>query len=150
MAADSIEPPSLSAMLLLADSAQVAEGKLFVLGGGLSILPAQPQPVSLALLLQVPWDRGEERFAWVCELLDEDGVPVLMGEVPLLVNGEFQSGRPAGWPEGVPLTVPIAINFSGLPLEPGRRYAWRLAIDGHSEPEWQTSFSVALPPLLEA
>ncbi len=146
MAAQPLEPPSLTAFLLLADSAQVADGKLFVLGGGVAILPATPQPVSLALLVHVPWDRSGERFEWVCELLDEDGLPVLMGETPLLVNGEFQAGRPNGWPEGAPLTVPIAINFSGLPLQSGRRYTWRLAVDGHTEPEWQTAFSVASPP----
>lgn len=150
MPSDAIEPPSITAMMMMADGAQVADGKLFILGGGVAILPPQPQPISLALLLQVPWDRGEETFEWVCELLDEDGVPVLVGEMPVLVNGQFHAGRPPTWPEGAPLAVPIAINFSALPLEPGRRYSWRLAVDGHSEPEWQAAFSVALPPLEQA
>lgn len=145
--ADPLTPPSITATMILADSAQVAEGKLFVLGGGIAIVPAQPQPMALALLLQVPWDRGEERLDWVCELLDEDGVPVLVGDLPVMVNGQFQAGRPAHWPEGAPLAVPIAINFSALPLQPSRRYTWRLTIDGATEPEWQTSFSVADPPL---
>lgn len=141
-----LSPPNIIASVILAESAQVAEGKLFLLGGGLAILPSQPKPISLALLLQVPWDRAEERLDWVCELLDEDGVPVLVGERPVMVNGQFQAGRPPSWPEGAPLSVPIAINFSALPLQAGRRYTWRLVIDGSTEPEWQTSFSVANPP----
>jgi hypothetical protein len=146
MATPALTPPSIFASVILAEAAQVSEGKLFLLGGGLAIIPAQPKPLSLALLIQVPWDRGDERLDWVCELLDEDGAPVLVGEVPVLVNGQFQAGRPPTWPEGAPLSVPIAINFSALPLQAGRRYTWRLAIDGATEPEWQTGFSVANPP----
>jgi len=145
--ASPLEPPSIAATMLIAEAAQVAEGKLFVLGGGLAILPAQPQPTALALLLQIPWDRAEERLEWTCELLDEDGIPVLVGDMPVLVNGQVQAGRPATWPEGVPLHVPIAINFSALPVQPGRRYTWRLAVDGTSEPAWQVSFSAAPPQI---
>jgi hypothetical protein len=140
-----LEPPTITATMLLAEAAQVSEGKLSVLGGGLAILPAQPQPTALALLVKVPWDRGEDRIEWVCELLDADGVPVMAGDRPVLVNGELQAGRPAGWPDGAPLHVPIAINFSALPVAGGRRYTWRLVMDGATEPEWETSFTAANP-----
>lgn len=146
MASAPNEPPTISATMLIAESAQVAEGKLFLLGGGIAILPPQPQPTALALLLQIPWTQSEERMDWMCELLDEDGTPVLVGDRPVQVNGQIQAGRPPTWPEGVPLHIPIAINFSALPVQAGRRYTWRLAIEGTTEPSWQVSFSAAPPP----
>ena len=42
--------------MLLADHAVVAEGKLYVNGGGWSIRPAAPTPMYLALKFDVPWD----------------------------------------------------------------------------------------------
>jgi len=145
MSPEPLDPPSISAMVLLAEAAQVSEGKLFVLGGGLAILPAQPQPTALGLLVKVPWGRAEERLDWVCELLDADGVPVIAGDRPVLVTGQLQAGRPAGWPEGAPLHVPIAINFSALPVTGGQRYTWRLSVDGATEPDWETSFTATTP-----
>ena len=43
---------------------------------------------------------------------------------------------------GVALDVPLAINFTAMPLAPGKRYTWRLAIDDNTEPEWRVVFSV--------
>lgn len=140
--ASEFDVPVVDAILLLADSAQVAEGKLFVLGGGLAAIGPQPQPVALALLIQVPWDRANLPHNWSVELLDEDGVPVLHDDVPVMVSGQFEAGRPAGLQPGTPLPVPIAINFSALPVAPGHRFLWRLAVDGTSEPAWQVGFAV--------
>jgi hypothetical protein len=129
--------------MLLADAAQVSDGKLFILGGGLQLIGANPQPIAIALLLRVPWDRANISHDWQLELLDEDGMPVMHGDMPVLVAGQFEAGRPAGWPAGTPLPVPLGITFHALPVEPGHRYTWRLAIDGTSEPSWQASFGVA-------
>jgi hypothetical protein len=134
--------------MLLADSSQVADGKLFVLGGGLTQIGPQPQPVSVALLIEVPWDRANISHDWKLELLDEDGGPVIHDDLPVLVGGTFEAGRPVGHPPGAPLGVPLAINFSLLPVEPGHAYLWRLAIDDTSESDWQVRFAVrpAQPP----
>jgi hypothetical protein len=43
---------------------------------------------------------------------------------------------------GTAIAVPLAINFTALPVEPGGRYVWRLAIDDTSEPSWVLSFRV--------
>ena len=131
--------------MLLADSAQVADGKLFVLGGGLANIGPQPQPVALALLIEVPWDRANIQHDWKLELLDEDGGPVLHDGLPVLVGGTFEAGRPAGQTPGTALGVPLAINFSALPVDPDKSYLWRLAIDDTSEPDWQRRFSVRSP-----
>ena len=79
------------------------------------------------------------------ELLDEDGMPVLHNDRPVIVGGEFEAGRPPGLAPGTPLTVPMAINFSALPARSGAAYTWRLAIDGTSEPDWRASFTVRPP-----
>ena len=132
--------------MVLADAAQVADGKLNMLGGGLRVLPARPQPLGIGLLVRVPWDRGDQVLEWSCELLDDQGLPVLVGEVPVLVKGQFSTARPNGWPEGMPLSVPIAINFTALPLQPLGRYRWRLIVDGSTEPDWETTFAVGPAP----
>lgn len=136
------ERPLVDVTLLLADAAQVADGKLYVLGGGLQVIGPQPQPLAVALLIKVPWDRANISHDWQLELLDEDGMPVMHNEMPFLIGGQFEAGRPPGWPAGTPLPVPLGINFHALPVQPGRRYTWRLAIDGTSEPTWQASFGV--------
>jgi hypothetical protein len=142
---EDFETPTVDVVMLLADSAQVADGKLYLLGGGLQLIGPQPQPVGLGLLIYVPCDRANIKHEWKLELLDEDGVPVLHNDMPVIVAGQFEAGRPPGWQPGTPMLVPLAINFSALPVQPGRRYSWRLAVDDTSEPNWQVSFSVNPP-----
>jgi hypothetical protein len=73
-------------------------------------------------------------------------MPVLANEMPVLVGGQFEAGRPAGHTPGSPLAVPLAINFSALPVAPGRTYLWRLAINDTSEPDWSIRFTVRPVP----
>ncbi len=139
-------PTTYEVTLLIADSAQVADRKLYILGGGISVLPPKPSPVAVAMIIRVPWDQANMRHSWALELLDEDYAPVMVGDRPLLVAGEFEAGRPAGIRPGVPLDVPVAINFAALPVKPGARYTFRLSIDDTAEPEWRASFSVRERP----
>ena len=141
-AREDFDEPFLNATLLLADSAQVADGRLFILGGGLGEVGPGPQPMAIAMLLDVPWDQANAPHDWKFELLDEDGTPVLYDDQPILVGGQFEAGRPEGLTPGTPIPVPLAINFTALPVEPGRRYVWRLAIDDTSEPGWVLTFRV--------
>src|SRR4051794_19704342 len=93
--------------LLLADHAQVAEGKLNLLGGGWNITGPDPTPFAIALLIDVPWDRTNEDHRFLLELVDQDGQPVLVetpeGEKPLVVEGGFEVGRPPGLKRGTAL-----------------------------------------------
>jgi hypothetical protein len=130
--------------MLLADAVQAAEGKLYILGGGWSIRAPDPVPMAIALYVQVPWDRTNEEHSWVLELLDADGQPVAVGEdeeEQVRVEGGFEVGRPPGIKPGTPIDVPLAINFGPLPLEPGARYEFRLAIDGETDEDWRLAFS---------
>ena len=60
----------MRATMLLADYAQVAEGKLNVIGGGWTITGPLPSPFALALLIEVPWDRANEKHQLRLELIE--------------------------------------------------------------------------------
>lgn len=139
---DELTPPTFSVTMLMCDAAQVADRKLYILGGGISIVPARPVPLAVAMLIQVPWDQAGSSHHWLLELLDEDYAPVMIGERPVVVSGEFEAHRTDELTPGTALDVPVAINFAALPLEPGHRYLWRLSIDGDSEDDWRASFKV--------
>ena len=132
--------------LLLADSAQAVEGKLYVLGGGWSITGPTPSGMALAIKIDVPWDRANIKHDFVLELVDGDGAPVLVpqgpeGEPqPIQISAQFEAGRPAGLRAGTPLDVAMAINFTPLPLSPGERYEWRFTIGGFDD-VWSVAFS---------
>jgi hypothetical protein len=117
---------------LLCDGAQVAEGKLYVLGGGWALCGPGTFVHSLAVKLQVPWSQANRRHKFQATLVDEDSKPVMLGEPAseLRMETEFEVGRPAGLPSGTPLDLPFAVNFGPMDLPPGRGYAWSMTIDG--------------------
>jgi|SRR5581483_596632 len=132
--------------MMLADAAQEVGGKLYILGGGWSVTGPGPAPMAIALKIEVPWDRTNEKHELVLELVDDDGSPVLVAgpddeEVPLQVTGELEVGRPVGVKPGTPIDSALAITFGPLALDPGRRYQWRLSIDGEADEDWVLGFS---------
>jgi hypothetical protein len=137
--------------MLLADSAQAVENKLYVLGGGWSIT-GPGTPFAIALHLKVPWDRANMRHELRLELLTSDGEPVaLQSETdapaePLVILSEFEVGRPPGLTPGTPIDLSLAVQFGPLPLEPGSRYEWRLFIGGETEQDWYLAFSTRPGP----
>jgi len=77
---------------------------------------------------------------------DADGQPVLAenedsDEVPIVLDADFETGRPAGMKPGTPLDLTMAVTLGPLPLDPGSRYEWRLTIDGKEDDEWRVAFS---------
>jgi hypothetical protein len=137
----------VKATLLLADSAQVADGKLYVLGAGWNVVGPQPTPLAVAMLIEVPWDRANEAHHMRLELLDADGQPVEVpsppdGEPrPLVIEADFEVGRPPGLKRGAPLNVPLAINLPPQPIPPNDRYEWRLTINNETDENWRATFS---------
>ncbi len=131
--------------MLLCDSALVAEGKLFILGGGWTVVGPQPTPMAIALKLDVAWTELEDPHHWELFLEDADGKEVVFdtpeGPRPVEVRGDFQVGRPQGAIEGVPVSVNMAVNIGPLPFNPGQRFNWKLIVDGQSEEDWALSFS---------
>lgn len=136
--------------MLLADYANVADGKLTVVGGGWSLTGPEPVPFGIAILVHVPWDQANRRHVLRLELLDADGEPVVVeteeGEEPVVFfdDVEFEVGRPAGIKPGTALDFPLAVNSGPLALEPGLRYEWRLSVDGQTDDDWRLPFTVRL------
>ena len=135
--------------MMLCDAAQVADGKLYVLGGGWSITGPDPVPSAIALKIDVGWHEAERAHHWELFLEDADGRPVLVdtpeGEHPVEVRGEFTVGRPPDIPEGSPIDVALAVNLGPSRSTPGTRYTWRMAIDGDSQTDWVLGFTTRPP-----
>jgi hypothetical protein len=131
--------------MLLADSAQAVAGKLYVLGGGWSMTGPDPSPMALAIKVEIPWDQTNHAHQLRIELLDADGNPVRApgdgDQPPLIIEGNFEVGRPPGMKAGTPIDFPFAVNLGPIPLDPDSRYTWQLSIDGHRDEDWHVSFT---------
>jgi hypothetical protein len=136
--------------MLLADSAQVADGKLWILGGGWTITGPGPQPCAVAIKLSVELPEFSKPHHWELVLEDADGRQVSFetpeGPQAIEVRGDFRADQPEGVPVGTPVDVPIAVNFGPIPLPPGQRFSWRLVIDGDTLPGAVCSFSTRPAP----
>ena len=135
----------MNVTMLLADSAQVADGKLYILGGGWSVTGPQPAPMAVAMKLEVSGtDLGREHH-WALWLEDADGHPVMFetsqGILPIEISGDFTVATPENWPAGIAADLPLAVNFGHVPLPTGQRFVWRLLIDGETPSGGTVSFA---------
>jgi hypothetical protein len=132
--------------MLLADAAQVAEGKLNILGGGWDVCGPGPTPMAVAVVLVVPPSEARRKHTWSVVLVDQNGEPALLpaadGQKSIVaIHGEIQRIRDRkSPPPDEPVSLRFAINMTPLPLEPDSRYAWRLSIDNKTNKDWQISF----------
>lgn len=131
---------------MLADYAQVAEGKLNVIGAGWSHCGPAPTPSALAFIASVPWDLANQRYALAAELVDEDYVPFRPEDAPEDFKFRFEVplevGRPPGITAGSSLDWVQAVNIGPLPLEPGKRYVWVITLNGETKEGWSHPFNV--------
>ena len=131
--------------MMLADSAQAVEGKLYILGGGWSITGPEPNPMAVAIKVDVPWDQANQRREFKLALSDEDGQPFIVptptGERPIEIIGQFEVGRPPGLKPGTTLDFALAINLGPLPLRPDTAYVWRFYVDGETKDDWRLGFT---------
>jgi hypothetical protein len=134
--------------LLLADYACVTpDGKLTVVGAGWTVTGPGPAPSAVAVIIEVDWTATNTRHHAVLSLSDQDGRPVFQqGGEPIQVTADFETGRPAGLPEGTGMNFPFAVNLGLLPLVPGNRYVWELTIDGEHREDWSLPFLVRQAP----
>src|SRR5882672_5541560 len=100
--------------LILADSAQVQGEKLYMLGGGWSLIwakefPAQHQ-MAVAAGILVPWLETNSRHQFRIQVHAEDGT--MFGDI----SGEFEQGRPPGLLPGTTQRVMLTINL-GIRIE---------------------------------
>ena len=128
--------------MMLADAAQVAEGKLNVLGAGWNVTGPAPTPFAIAIIIEVPWHHTNREHTYRLELVDLDGNGVILqGGDPFMFEEGFEVGRPPGMRQGSYLPFPRAFNFGPMPIPPGGHYEWRLAIDDEMREEWRLPFS---------
>ena len=113
--------------MLLCDSAQSVGGKLFILGGGWSLIKKTEQPMSMALAVKlgIPWSRSNERHRIHAQLESDQGSVVQHEGEDVRAEGEIEVGRPPGLKPGTPLDAAFVLSFQGLALEPGG-YVWVL------------------------
>ena len=127
--------------LILADAAQVMEGKLYLLGGGWSVVTAQqPFPVQqrlgIAAAVRVPWHETNQRHPIEIEVLTDDGSSLAR------IGAELEAGRPPGLPPG-DQRVQLAIELM-VPIERAGSYAVVARVDGAEGA--RTVFHVLKPP----
>ena len=96
--------------LIIADSAQVVGGKLYMLGGGYDrvTLPKAPpahHSMAVAVAFRVPWNETNMKHNFELEILDGDGHKIVGG------NGQFEVGRAAGIPPGQDQRTQLAMTI---------------------------------------
>ena len=128
--------------LILADEAEVVNGKLYMLGGGWDRITAQtlpwPQHMAIAIAIRVPWMDTNRQTPVELAIMDEDGAPLST------IQGEFIVGRPPQAVPGQPLRSQIALKLdAALPRIGG--YAVVCRLNGK---ETRFPFNVAASPQL--
>jgi Family of unknown function (DUF6941) len=122
----------IQATMLLCDAAHAVGGKLYVLGGGWSMLTkVQPRAnMALAVKLNVPWSRANERIHIEAILITDQGDEVTQeADQPVRAEGDLELGRPPGLRHGTPLDATFVLDFQGLDLASGG-YVWELRLGG--------------------
>ena len=96
--------------LILADGAEVVNGKLYVLGGGWDRITAGelpwPQHMAIAVAIRVPWMDTNRQTPIEIELADGDGASLAKAQ------GGFVVGRPPQATPGQPLRSQIVLNMN--------------------------------------
>lgn len=134
----------MKATMILCDHAQVADGKMNLLGGGWTLTGPGPAPFGIALMIDVPWHLTNRQHMFRIELIDLDGNAVIPEglEDPVAIEGQFEVGRPPGVRTGTSLPFMAAVNSGPIPLAPGGHFEWRLTINGEAHEDWRLPFSV--------
>ena len=133
--------------VLLANAAEAVDGRLFILGGGLTFLPLG-LPMALAIKIDVPWDETNQPHQLRISMLDTDGNAFAFpnGGPSIEIQTQFEVGRPAGIPPGSAVPATLAFNFGPMPLTPAKRYVWHLTVDGREDEASDIPFNVLLTP----
>lgn len=112
---------------LLADAASVENGKLYVHGGGWSVINSREFPVThptlaLALVFRLEYTEALEDHPVSIELLDEDDQAL-----GAKVDGVIHIGHPPRTKPGTPAFVPQAIRFNMVTFEREGGYRFRIS-----------------------
>jgi hypothetical protein len=129
---------------MLADSAQVQGGKLFILGGGFDTIrtrtvPALHKSLAVVMIVEVTPGERETNLSIEVTLMDEDMAPLGPRASGTLRVGEAPAHRP-----GQSSVVPLAIPFFDLRFPREQGYVFRVS---HQQEELaRIPFSVLVVP----
>lgn len=139
-----INQPGINVTMLLCDHVTVAEGKLYINGGGWSVTGPDPTPMGIALLFGVPWSSAGSDVHFRLQLVLTDGqsvrAPATSSAGPIAIEGNVHVDSPVGLSPGANLDVPLAINFPALELPAGERLIWELELNGQRNSNWRLPF----------
>jgi len=128
--------------IILADHAEVNNGKLYLMGGGWETVTVNQEfptahPCGIAVAFFVPWSETNQAHPVAIEALDADG------ESLIEIEAELEVARPPGMPLGSGQRVPIAVNLT-LQLE--RAGTYRVTTRIHAQASGSVDFNVVEGP----
>lgn len=120
--------------VILADSATVADGKLYIHGGGWGAIAAHQFPVAhksfgVAFATRVGWNETNQPLDLSLDVVDQDAKSILPSGAALSC-GTLRVGRPPQIVAGTDQTVPGVVTLEGLTFPAGGTYAVVLSING--------------------
>jgi hypothetical protein len=143
----------VNVQLIVADHAAVADGKLFINGGGWNSvnLLRIPSPIgfSIALVISVPWAQAEQNHTLTVELQGPGGVEMVIGAdqsgQPLTeIQGNFSVGRPPHVVPGEDIVIPVALSLA-TNIEQAGGYRLVILVDDIPEADWNIRVQEAPP-----
>jgi hypothetical protein len=139
------DPNAFELDALLCDSVVVADGKLFIQGGGWDTLntarlPFRVARVGLAVVLKVPYSRTNENHVLAIKMVGDDSdEPMPLGpqvegtdgspQFPRVVQAQFVAGRPPTLLKGQSQSISMAMNFDNMQFDAAGQYTFVLSIE---------------------
>lgn len=122
---------------------------MHALGLGWSMTGVPTSPIALVVFIKVPWDQSNIKHSIKIELVDGDGHLAQVVQDPssgqtgqIVIEGDFETGRPPGLPAGTAIDQQMAVQLGPLILPPNQTYEWRMSINGEHHEDWVASFFV--------
>ena len=136
--------------VILADAAEVINGKLYLMGGGWEAINlATPMPAhhtfAIAVAFEVPYLETNQLHDVDIRIQDPDGIELIR------IEGQVEVGRPPGINPGSPQRIPVAFSVSHEFTKAGP-YAVHATADGGGVPgvgsdqRRKLVFQVTAPP----
>lgn len=124
--------------LILADSAEALNGKLYLMGGGWDSVTVtdigRPVPMAIACGVNVPWSETDDAHELSLAITDQDG-----REVAPRLQASFKTGRSPNLERGHPVHVPFAIKAE-LQFPDAGTYVISATVDDNAETRRKLAF----------
>jgi len=129
--------------LILADSAEALNGKLYLMGGGWDSMSvtdiSRPVPMAIACGVNVPWVDTDDMHVLSLAIADQDGK-----EVAPRLQASFKTGRSPDLERGQPTHVPFAIKAE-LVFPGAGTYVISATVDDNLEARRKLAFHIRTP-----